>query len=84
MSRRGPYRPDKSSEIAAIEARRRAAGITIDELTRKAQMTDRTYRNIRSSGRAWLRHVKALQMALRTLEQDKKREAEVFPFGVPA
>lgn len=82
MAIRGkPYRGDFSAELARIEARRVAAGVTIDELAGKAGMNERTYRRIKSSGLAFRRHARALAMAMRTLEGDRKREPDIFPFG---
>lgn len=79
MSERGHYRQKREAEIAGIEARRRAGGFTVDELARKAGISDRSYRSMRRSGMAFKRTIKALQMALRTLEGEARREGEVFP-----
>ena len=83
MKERGAYQPKKASDLDAIEARRIAGGFTVDELARKAGMSRRTYERMRKSGRGFLRRIKALQMALRTLESERRREGEVFPFAVP-
>lgn len=79
-----PYRSMKRRELDAIEARRLAARITIDELARKADITERTYRNAQRSGMAFKRTLVALNFALRTLEGDRRREIDVFPFEPPA
>lgn len=84
MPRREPYRPVKAEEIAALEARRLAGGFTALELAMKAGISERTYRNMRRHGRAWPRHIRALSLALRTLEQAQKREGDAFPFSVPS
>ncbi len=83
MGARGPYQPGKRAEIDAIEARRLANGFTVDALADKAGMSRRTYERMRRSGLGFHRRIKALQMALRTLEGERKREAEAFPFTVP-
>lgn len=84
MTKRGPYKPKKSVELEAIEARRIAGGFTVDELAMKAGINRATYYRIRQSGRAFTRRIKALQMALRTLEGERRREGDVFPFAVPS
>lgn len=78
-SGRGAYRPKKAEEISAIEARRLAGGFTVGELAQKAGMDERTYRRMRHSGLGFQRRIRSLQMALRTLEGERKRESEVFP-----
>lgn len=83
MTVRGAYRPKKANEIDAIEARRLAGGFTVDELAAKAGMNRTTFFRMRKAGTGFTRRIKALQMALRTLEQEKKREGEVFPFAPP-
>jgi hypothetical protein len=83
MSERGAYRPKKAGEMDAIEARRIAVGLSVDELAAKAGMNRTTYFRMRKTGRGFTRRIKALQMALRTLEQEKRREGEIFPFAPP-
>lgn len=83
MAERGVYRPGKAVELEAIEARRLANGFTVDALARKAGMSRRTYERMRRSGLGFHRRIKSLQMALRTLEAERRREDEVFPFPVP-
>lgn len=82
MSGRGAYRPKKASEIDAIEARRIAGGFTFEDLCAKADVSVAQYRRMRKSGLGFTRRIKALQMALRTLEQEKRREGDAFPFAV--
>jgi hypothetical protein len=76
-----PYKSNKRRELDGIEARRKAAGVTVDELATKAGMTPRNYYNLMRSGFAFKRTVTALAMAMRTLEGERKREDEIFPFG---
>lgn len=82
MANKGkPYRSLHRIELDRIEARRAAAGISIDELAAKAGLHRNTYGRMKRSGLAFKRHVTALAMAMRTLEADKKREGELFPGG---
>jgi len=76
-----PYRSIHQRELERIEARRVAAGVTLAELCDKSQVSQATYRRMRGSGRAFKRHVNALSMAMRTLEGERRRDDELFPFG---
>lgn len=78
-----PYRAAFATELAGIEARRVAAGISIDELAGKAGIDRSTYFRMRKSGLAFRRHVNALVMALRTLESDRRWQNDAFPFAQP-
>lgn len=79
-----PYRSVHKIELDRIEQRRVAANVTIDDLCDKASVPLATYRRMRKSGLAFRRQVKALAMAMRTLEADRKREDDIFPFGSPS
>ena len=70
MPKTKPYRSDHSDALARIEARRVAAGISVDLLALNAGMSVKTLQRMRKSGMAFKRHVNALAMALRALERE--------------
>lgn len=78
-ARRAPYRRDFTDRLAAIEARRQRAGVTIKDLCERAGVADATYRRMRRARMAFERQVNALSMALRSIERDRRTAAALFP-----
>lgn len=76
---RGSYRITRAADLEAIEARRIAGGFTVGQLASKAGMDRSTYQRMRRTGQGFMRRIKSLQMALRTLESEAKRIDEAFP-----
>jgi|GEM_PF-2030282 transcriptional regulator with XRE-family HTH domain len=81
VKRRVPYRSNHRLELERIEARRIAANISLADICAKAGISVPTYYRMRRSGLAFKRHVKALAMAMRTLEGEAQRGEALFPFG---
>lgn len=73
------YRPLQTEKLAEIETKRGALAVTVEQLAGKAKISTRTLHNIRKTRRAWPRHIRALVMALRSIEAEQKRDAEMFP-----
>lgn len=76
--RRGPYREDFSERLGAIEARRRALGITQTELAMRAGVDRTTLQRALASGRAFRRTLNALTLAVRELEKEGRRKETLF------
>ena len=84
MKRQSPklrqsYKPNVRDKVAAIEERRKALGISVSELAYRAQSNRATLDRIRKTGCAWSRELRALSMALRTLEAEARRAGNLFP-----
>lgn len=62
-------------EMADIEARRRALGVSLEELARRAGMTLRTLQRRRKSGQFLPHHLRQLKFALRTAEREREAQA---------
>lgn len=77
--KRGAYRQDFRAELDALMARRARGGVSLEALADRAGISRRTFLRIRSSGRAFRRHVVALKAALGALEREAKGLATMFP-----
>lgn len=77
-----PYRPDQSAKLAAIEARRLALNLSVEELASRAGISRNTLHRIRKDQRCWPRTVRALALALRSAEGEQKREAALLGASV--
>jgi AraC-like DNA-binding protein len=67
---RGAYRPEQRAALQSIEEKRTRLAVTLAELAGRTDISERTIRRAMKSGRAFVRHVKALQYALRTIERE--------------
>jgi hypothetical protein len=77
--KRGSYRDEEQAAIAAIEQRRKAAGVTFQELSVASGIAVATIRRMVRSGLGFPRQINALRMAMRTLERDRKTAEALFP-----
>lgn len=77
--KRGVYRPPASEALERIEAKRKRLDVTMVELARRANVSERTMRRMMREGRAFRRHVAALTFALRTIERERQAEAGAMP-----
>jgi uncharacterized protein YerC len=77
--KRGSYRAEEAAAIAAIEARRIAAGVTYQALSETSGVAVATIRRMVRSGLGFQRKINALRMAMRTLERDRRSSSELFP-----
>lgn len=78
---RQPYRRDRRPQIDAIETRRKALGISVDQLAARAGMDRTTYYRMRRAGLAFERHLNALRIALRLFEREARAVTGMFPRG---
>lgn len=74
-----PYKPLLADELARLDRRRLKAGVSVVALADRAGIARSTMTRIRASGRAWPRQVRALKMALRSIEREAKAEGALFP-----
>jgi transcriptional regulator with XRE-family HTH domain len=77
-SAREPYKPKQDMALGRIEDRRRKLGVTVHALAERAGMSPRQLARIRRDGRAWLREIRAMTMALRSIEKEKLAEGAMF------
>lgn len=75
--KREPYRDDQAAALDAIDARRIALGLTIEDLCAAADISVVTWWRMRRTGLGFVRRVRALKFALRTAEE-KSRNAEAY------
>lgn len=80
-SPRRPYRPDAAADIARIEAKRARLAVSQAELAARCGMTERSWRRMVSDGRAFPRRIRAARLALRSIEAERRTEAQAFPEG---
>jgi predicted transcriptional regulator len=62
-------------DLAEIEFRRRALGVSVEELARRAGMTLRTLQRRRKSGQFEPYQLRQLKFALRTAEREREAQA---------
>lgn len=74
-----PYKPLQTAELGRVETRRRALKLPVDALAERAGIEVRTLMRIRKSGRAWPREIRALKMALRSIEKERRAAAALIP-----
>lgn len=74
-----PYKPAQPEALKKIEARRLALVLPVSMLAERAGVELRKLQRIRASGRAWPREIRALNMALRSIEKERKADEELFP-----
>jgi hypothetical protein len=55
-----------------------AMKVSLEALAERAGLTMRQIYRIRKSARAWPREIRALSMALRQIDKERKAEAELF------
>lgn len=73
-----PYKPVQTGELELIELKRRHLGVTVAELAERIGMSERQMTNIRRSKRAWPRNIRAMKMALRSIERERRGEGELM------
>jgi hypothetical protein len=76
-----PYKPLQESELKRIEGRRKALLLPVSMLADRAGIDLSTMQRIRRSARAWPREIRAMKMALRSIEKERKAEAALFAAG---
>lgn len=79
MRTRTPYRADQAHEIAGLVCRCARIGVTELEMCQTASVSSSTWWRMKRTGRGFPRRVKALQMALRTLEQRLRNQEAYLP-----
>lgn len=76
--KRGAYREDCRQQLDALEAKRVAAGVTMDEWAARAGVSRRNLRYIMKDGRAFRRTLNALTFAMRELAKERQRAGQMF------
>jgi hypothetical protein len=66
-------------ELERIEARRQALVLPVSMLADRAGLELRQLQRIRAGGRAWPREIRALKMALRSIERERRSDEALFP-----
>lgn len=78
MTKRGAYRENCRAQLDAIEAKRVAAGVTMDELFGRAGIPRATGQRIFAEGKAFPRRLRALTFAMRELAKERQRAEHMF------
>ncbi|CAN7375121.1 hypothetical protein LJR231_002251 [Phyllobacterium sp. LjRoot231] len=79
---RGAYRPDVSADLARLEKKRLALGISLSVLAARSAINIKTLYRMRVSGRGFYRHIRSITFALRSIEKERKAVLEMFPMHV--
>ena len=72
-----PYQRDYAETLLAMEARRVAAGVRVEDWIGETGMDRRTFQRIRASGRAFPAQIKAMAHGLRA-QTRRKSNAHMF------
>jgi hypothetical protein len=79
---RGAYRPDVSADLARLEKKRLALGISLSVLAARSAVNIKTLYRMRVSGRGFSRHIRSITFALRSIEKERKAVLVMFPMHV--